>query len=123
MTTPTVPPAPESPATPPKKGLPVIAWVGIGCGGLVVLVVIVLVIVGVVFGSAAKKFAEEAERNPAKATVELMAKFDKDIEIVGADDEKQTVTVRVKSTGETVTLTQQDIESGRFPGKTSPPSN
>lgn len=115
MTTPATPPSPESPVPPAKKGLPVIAWVGIGCGGLVVLGVIVLVILGVVFGRLFGDVAAEMEKNPAKATVMIMAKMDSDIEIVSSDDVAKTVTVKQKSTGETVTLSMEDIENGKFP--------
>lgn len=117
MTTPSIPPVPETPGTPPKKGLPVIAWVGIGCGGLVILGVIVIVILGVIFGRMAGDVVAEMGKNPAKATVMIMAKVDSDIEIVSSDDAAKTVTVKMKSTGETVTLSMDDIENGRFPSK------
>lgn len=120
MTTPSLPPVPETPTTPPKKGLPVIAWVGIGCGGLVVLGVIVIVILGVIFGRMAGDVVAEMEKNPAKATVMIMAKIDSDIEIVSSDDAAKTVTVKMKSTGDTFTLSMDDIEKGKFPGKLSP---
>lgn len=87
------------------------------------LAVIALVVVSMVFGNLAKDFVAEMEKNPARATAELMAKFDKNIEIVSSDDEKQTVTIRTKSTGEVVTLTAEDFENGRYPGNVSGSTN
>ena len=116
MSEPSIPPIPESSVPPAKKGLPVIAWVGIGCGGLIVVGIIALICVAVIFGSMWKDFVGEMEKNPAKATAMMVVKFDKDLEIVSADDEKQTVTIKVKSTGETMTLSAEDFENGKYPG-------
>ncbi len=37
------------PAPPAKKGLPALAWVGIGCGGLLLLTIIAVTIISIVF--------------------------------------------------------------------------
>ena len=47
---------PSSPS-PQKKGLGPLAWVGIGCGSIVVLGIIAFTIFGFVFGPKLKKFA------------------------------------------------------------------
>jgi len=82
-----------------KKGLPPIAWVGIGCGGLLLIVAIVVTILIGKGVKMAKEFAEELEKNPGKALVETTVKFHPDIEMVSQDDLKGEATIRVKSSG------------------------
>lgn len=93
-----------SPSTPPKKGLPAIAWVGIGCGGFVILMVIIVVI-GVMFiWGKAKTTLEEYAENPALVQAKIMALANPNIDIVSEDEAAGTITVRDKETGETYTL-------------------
>ena len=61
--------------TPPqieKKGLGALAWIGIGCGGLIALVVIGFVVVTMMFGGKIKEFAENAQKDPARTTATMM---------------------------------------------------
>lgn len=119
----TPPPPPTTGTTPPppsatgggaaKQGLPVWAWVGIGCGCLVI--VGLLVVVGLVAfgGKKLVDFAQEVESNPAKA-VELAIRLNPELELVETDAEARKVTVRNKKTGEVGTLDFSDIENGNF---------
>lgn len=93
-----------------KKGLPVIAWVGIGCGGLILLAIIGMIAVGAMTYRLAKKVID----NPAKASAEFALKANKDLEKVSENDQSGEVTFRVKSTGEVMTLKYDDLVKGRF---------
>lgn len=93
-----------------KKGMPVIAWVGIGCGGILLLAIIGLIALGGMFFKAAKKVMD----NPAKASAEFALRANKDLEKVAENDQSGEMTFRVKSTGEEVTLKYDDLAKGRF---------
>ncbi len=102
-----VPPPPGSP--PPKKGLGPLAWVGIGCGVLLVIGM-VLVAAG---GWFAKKQIDKFADNPGFAAAELIVRANPDLELVSSDREKNTLTVRNKKTGETLTVNAEDIKDGK----------
>jgi hypothetical protein len=102
------PPPPTSPAT--KKGLPPLAWVGIGCG---VLLVLCLIGFGIVGYFVKKKVAEFGD-NPEMAAAELIVAANPDVEKVSSDPEAKTITVRDKKTGDVMTLNLADLKEGRF---------
>lgn len=93
-----------------KKGLPVIAWVGIGCGSLVLLAIIGMVAIG----AMSYRFAKRVMDNPAKASAEFALQANKDLEKVSENDASGEMTFRVKSTGEEITLKYDDLAKGRF---------
>ncbi len=93
-----------------KKGMPPLAWVGIGCGGIILLIVIGMAVVG----AMAYKGVKAAMANPAKASAQLILSTNKDLEKVSENDKTGEMTVRVKSTGEEVTLKYDDLAKGRF---------
>jgi hypothetical protein len=107
----------QPPATPPtipqqapaKKGMPALAWVGIGCGGLLAIGLAIGVYVFIV----AKKKFDEFAANPEKAAAELMVSMNPDMEQISADDGKGTMTIRTKD-GEEVTLSYKDIAEGKI---------
>ncbi|MGJ8632841.1 MAG: hypothetical protein ACSHX7_02895 [Luteolibacter sp.] len=106
----------QPPAIPPtlspeskKKGIPAIAWVGIGCGGLLILGIIVAVIGVRMFMGKMQEFTE----NPEKAAAEMIVKFDPNLDKVSQDDEKGEMTIRTKD-GEEMTLSYQDISEGKI---------
>jgi hypothetical protein len=74
---------PSSPT--PKKGLGTGAKVGIGCAGLVGLIIIGFIVVGIMFGPKMKKFAEDAQKNPTRATADMMVSTGA-MEMVTEDD-------------------------------------
>ena len=85
-------------------------WVLAGCGGLIV-------IAALVFGVIAYKvrqFAHTAQRNPAYSIARLAAAANPDIEVLSTDEDKGTMTVRNKKTGETLTINLQDAAKGKF---------
>lgn len=109
------PPFPSSvPPPPPKKGLPPLAWVGIGCGALLL---IGLVAVGLSIGWVVRKVDEvqqdmaTAPRQDAATAVDEVLPG---IEIVNHDDLAGTVTFRQAGQVEDSTLSLDDFLAGKF---------
>ncbi len=97
-----------------KKGLGPLAWVAIGCGALIV-VVLLMMSAGVWFaGKKFKEVAEDFEENPAKTTAEMMVKMNPELDLVESDEEEGTITIRVKETGEVATFDYSDIKEGKI---------
>ncbi len=55
-----------------KKGLGTGAKIGIGCGAIIALIILGLVIVSKIFGDKFMNFAEDAQQNPTRATATMM---------------------------------------------------
>jgi hypothetical protein len=108
MTVPSPPPAPA------KKGLSPLAWVGIGCGVILLLGSIAFAVFVYGVGSFVKKEAKKFEENPVMAAAELALRFNPDYELVSKDEEKNTLTIRNVKTNEVVTLSAEEIKEGRF---------
>lgn len=97
-----------------KKGLSPLAWILIGCGGLI-LVVGILVVAGVGFvGYKAKQFATDLEKNPVTIAGKAYAALHPDVEFVSADEESREITFRDVKTGEITTINADDIRDGRI---------
>jgi hypothetical protein len=111
-------PPPHHPGpVPVKKGLPPLAWAGIGCGGLVLLAVIAG---GMMVGTCAKKgiqFASELAANPGREAAEKVVMEHPGIERVSEDPKAGTMEIRLKESGETVTLGYAELGQGRIPFK------
>jgi hypothetical protein len=96
-----------------KKSMSPIAWVAIGCGGCLVVVLLGMTACG---GLAMFKFGDaiqELKDNPVKGAAMLVIEANPDLEMVSSDDDAGTMTVRTKD-GETVTLHYNDIKNGNF---------
>jgi Na+-transporting methylmalonyl-CoA/oxaloacetate decarboxylase gamma subunit len=104
---------PVQPAAAPRKKSPWI-WVAAGCGGVILVVMIVLAIVIGVVGKKVRSFAEEAKKNPAVAAVKLAIAFNPDLELVKADNAAGTITIRNKKTGEVLTVDMAEAKQGRI---------
>lgn len=98
-----------TPPPAPKKGLSPLAWVGIGCGALLLLGVIAFAGAAWWGANKIKDFAE----NPEKIA-ELVIRANPDVEVVSTDKETGTITVRDKNTGEEMTLNLKDIQEGKI---------
>lgn len=100
--------------TPPpqKKGLGPLAWLGIGCGALIVIVIVVIAAVAIFagpklqkMGGQLKEFAEEAQKNPTRATANAMVNMSGgQFEMVKEDDVNKRYTVKQKSNGQLTTI-------------------
>jgi len=88
-----------------KKGLSGLAWLGIGCGGVVVIAIIGVVASFFLFGSQLKEFAEEAQKNPTRATASAMVKASfGQLEMVAEDEVNKRYTVKEKQSGKLTTI-------------------
>lgn len=97
------PPPAQIPA--PKKGLGKGAKIGIGCGAIVLLAVIALGIASVMLAPKMKKFAEDAQKNPTRATAEMMVSVSAgNMEMVAEDDANKRYTVKETKTGKLTTV-------------------
>jgi len=92
-----------------KKGLPVLAWIGIGCGVIILIGAIALVAGGVF---VAKKVGD-FEKNPALASARMIVKLNPEWEEVSTDEKANTITVRDKKTGKEMTVGLDDLAKGR----------
>lgn len=85
------------------------AWLGIGCGGLIVIALGL----GVYGFILAKKKIDEFAANPEKAAAEMIVSMQPDLKMLSQDEAKGTMTLRTKD-GEEMTLSYKDIQDGKF---------
>jgi len=100
-----------------KKGLPALAWVGIGCGVLLLVVVIVLVAGGMFMAHKVKEMGldpELWEKQPALAASKVIATFNPDLEVVEVDEDEGKITVRNTKTDEVFTVDLDDVKKGEI---------
>ncbi len=109
---PVTPPPTPAPA-PVKKGLPPIAWVGIGCGGLLLIAIIVIVGAGFWGVNKARELGVDFQKNPERAAAELVVNMSPDLEKVSSDEEAGTITIRTKD-GKVMTLGYEEITEGKY---------
>ena len=102
------------PQTTQKKGLGPLAWIAIGCGGLILIAFLVMS-VAIWFGARkAKDWAQDFEEDPAKAAAEMLVKVNPELEMVESDENEGTITIRVKETGEVATFDYSEIQEGKL---------
>ena len=98
----------------PKKGISGLAIAGFGCGGLIVIILIV----GFIFVGKAcnmvQEYAGDISKNPAKAAAMIVLKMNPELEVVSTDDTKNEATIKIKKTGETYTMSFDDIANGKL---------
>jgi hypothetical protein len=108
------PQPPPPPVAPVKKKTSPWVWVLVGCGGLIVVGMIIVGVTGAfLFKKGAEKLEEFAE-NPVRASVETMVRLNPELELVSTDDAAETMTIRNTTTGEVATFNWSDIQNGRF---------
>lgn len=90
------------------------AWVGIGCGGLLVIAVIAVAIGVGMLKRKVNDLQEQFANNPEKAAAEMIVSMNPDVEMVSDDETAGEMTIRVKSSGEEVTVSYADLAEGRF---------
>ena len=106
----------QYPAPPQKKKSP---WgcILIGCGvALIVAIIAVVALVG--FGwYKAKQMGfdpREWQENPTAAAAKMVTNLNPDVEVVDTDEDAQTITLRNKKTGETITIDMEDVKQGKI---------
>ncbi len=105
-------PVAQPPAA-PKKTSPLV-WIVAGCGGIIVIGVVLFAVAGYWGVHKLKGFAESAKKNPAVFAAKLAVAANPELEIVSSDDAAGTVTIRNKKTGEEITMNAADIKNGRL---------
>lgn len=108
------PQAPEPSTQPQKKKLGPLAWVLIGCLGIVILAGAAMLVGGFFVAKKVKDVAADYKENPARAAAEMVVRVNPDLELVETDDEAQTMTIRNKETGEVFTADWSAIKEGKF---------
>jgi len=93
----------------------------IGC-----FIVVLVLIIGVLFAASwawkkakgamesAGLSLEEFQTNPERAAAKVVLAVNPDIELVGEDQAAGTMTIKVKSSGETMSISYKDIAEGRI---------
>lgn len=99
------PPQYNPPGPAPKKGLGTGAKIGIGCGALILLIVIGVIIAGVIVGPKMKKLVDEAQTNPTRATASTMVAVSGGKMAFAAEDNvNKRYTVKDTATGTLTTI-------------------
>jgi len=104
---------PPAPTPTPRKKSPWL-WVAIGCGGLLVIVLLAVTVGGYLLARKAKDFVADAGKNPAMAAIRLAVSVNPDLEIVEADEDRGVVTIRNTRTGEQFTVDMAEAKEGRI---------
>lgn len=97
-----------------KKGLGPLAWIAIGCGGLIVIGLVIAVVAGVFVAKKGKDFLTEMEKNPGLTTARTIVRLNPELEEVGVDEDNETITVRNTKTGEEYTFDWSDVKDGKL---------
>lgn len=93
------------------KGLPALAWMGIGCAGIIFIGIVCVMLAGFWGYGKMKTFASM----PGKTGAELVIRMNHDLEKISENDVTREMTLRVKSTGKLITLKYDDLARGHFP--------
>jgi hypothetical protein len=104
------PAATPSAGPPPARKSNTLLYVLAGCGGLLVLVLLVMTVIGFYVRSKVKEFGG----NPAFAAAKMAVALNPNVALVEANERTGKITVRDKKTGKTVTMDFRDIQKGRF---------
>lgn len=111
------PPQQQFAPPPPQKKSNVLTWVLVGCGGFLMIGIIVVVAGGYFVWNKAKEAGIDPalmQKNPAQAVAKMLIAANPDIELVSTDDARGLITVKDKKTGKTVTINLDQARSGRI---------
>lgn len=86
-----------------------IAWLGIGCGGILLIAIIAVIWLA---KAGVDKFKEFAA-NPHKTAAEMVIAGNPDLTKLSQDEGKGTMTIRTKD-GKEMTFSYRDIAAGKF---------
>src|SRR5437016_7787809 len=114
---PQVPPQVAMYPPPPARKPNVLLWVLLGIGAFLLLTVIAVVGAGFFLVHKAKQAGIDPElirKNPAMASVRMMAALNPNIEILSFDEDRSKVVVRDKKSGKTYSVDFEDAKKGKF---------
>lgn len=103
-----------------RRGLGTLAWIAIGCGVMIVVLVVAVTIGGFFVAKKVRDVAADfdIDGNPGLAAARMIVKINPELEEVAFDEEEGTITVRHTGTGEEVTVNFEDLKEGRISWKT-----
>ena len=113
------PPGAPGPVYPPpsgKKTSPLV-WVLVGIGAFILLVIIAIAGAGFFLVHKVKQAGIDPDlmrRNPALATVRMMAALNPNIEVLSINEDRGLITVRDKHSGKTYSVDFEDAKKGKF---------
>ncbi len=102
---------------PAKKKISPIVWILGGLGAFLILIVIAIAGAGFFLVHKAKQAGLDPDlmrRNPALATVKMMAALTPNIEVQSIDESRGIVTVHDKKEGKNFTVNLEDAKKGKF---------
>ncbi|GMV81268.1 MAG: hypothetical protein AMXMBFR7_24520 [Planctomycetota bacterium] len=113
------PPRAPTPARPPASsgGGNVLKWVLIGCGGITVLGILMVVGLSLFVWNKAKEAGYDHDlmkRNPELAAAKIAVVSNPDVDLVSIDENKRTLTVKDKKSGKVTTLNLQQVMEGSW---------
>lgn len=104
---------------PQKKGISALGWVGIGCGSVLL---IGIVVVSLLIGWCNRKVGE-VKQNPERFMAEVAINAHPDYSVVTSNDETKEMTIKEDKTGKETTFSYKDIADGKFAMKSSDGEN
>ncbi len=110
-------PRPALQSAAPARKSRALVWGLVGCLGVVVIGVVILVATGMFLTSKVKQAGFDADlmkKNPALATAKMLATANPDVEVLSVNEDKGTLSVREKATGRTLTMNLNDLKNGKM---------
>ena len=99
-----------------KKSNPLL-WILVGCGGLIIIVVLIMLAGGLFVFHKAQQAGFDPElmkENPALAVTKMIAATNPDVEVMGVDEDSGKITLRDKKSGKTVTVDFDELKNGKI---------
>src|SRR5207245_5241699 len=84
-----------------------IVWILVGVTGF-------FVVVGLAVMGGGLFLAHKVTQDPAKTMAKILTAANPDVEVLSTDEGRNTVTLRDKKTGETVTMNFDDVKKGKI---------
>jgi hypothetical protein len=103
----------QQPLSPVKEGCRAFSWVIGGCLGLIVMGAAVIGVIGFIAVQKATEVTREFEKRPVFMAANALVTLNPEIELVEADEESESITIREKATGKTITVKLEDLQEGR----------
>jgi len=103
---------PTPPPIPVKKGIPALAWVGLGCGTLLILAIVIL---SLLVGFIKSKIPDSSEfrNNPEKAMAEMVVRITPGMKLISQNPATGEMTIQTKE-GKEMTMKYKDVSAGKF---------
>ncbi len=97
-----------------RKGMPVWAWILIGCGTMMLLAAVAFGVVAWWGVGKLRGLASDMESNPALTTARMVVAANPELEEVAVDQDRGTMTIRNTTTGEEITVDFEAASQGRL---------